>query len=86
VRRGCGLVSLWGGNMKHINLSLKLDTHFGTGVNSDLGCVLLQLGDGLDQVRVRLTPQEVDRLVGDLLGRKLEICGFDGEGVPVGAV
>lgn len=52
--------------MIHKKLSAKPSTHYGTGLNSSSMYVLLQLGDELDQVRVCLTIEEVDRLIKDL--------------------
>lgn len=52
--------------MIHKKLSAKHDTHFGTNVNCERTHVLLQLGDGMDQVRVRLTVKEVNQLIADL--------------------
>jgi len=52
--------------MKHTTLSADSDTHYGVGWNSDKTHVLLQLGEGFDQVRVRLTTEEVDRLINGL--------------------
>ena len=59
--------------MIHIRLSAKPDTHYGTNTNCDKTHVLLQLGDEMDQVRVRLTVEEVDRLIADLQKRKEEL-------------
>jgi hypothetical protein len=59
--------------MIHKNLSAKPDTHYGTNINHDKTCVLLQLGDGMEQVRVRLTAEEVDRIITDLQNRKEEL-------------
>jgi hypothetical protein len=52
--------------MVHKQLSAKPDTHYGTSINYDKTHVLLQLGDEIDQVRVRLTASEVDQLITDL--------------------
>lgn len=59
--------------MIHKRLSAKPDTHYGTNVNHDRTHVLLQLGDEMEQVRVRLTPEEVDQVIADLQKRKEEL-------------
>jgi hypothetical protein len=52
--------------MIHKKLSSKPDTHYGTNINADKSHILLQLGDGLDQVRVKLTEKEVNQIIHNL--------------------
>ena len=47
--------------------------HYGINVNADKTHVLLQLGDKMDQIRVKLTPEEVDQIIANLKIRKEEI-------------
>lgn len=49
------------------------EQHYGVNVNFDRTHVLLQLGDESDQVRVRLTPDEVDEIIAELQKKKKEI-------------
>ena len=49
--------------MIHHTLKTNSEQHYGINVNYDKTCVLLQLGDGLEQVRVQLTEGEVDKVV-----------------------
>jgi hypothetical protein len=64
--------------MIHFQLSANPDTHYGTGINSSSNYILLQLGEKMDQIRVRLTIEEVDRLISHLEKRKEELlnAGF----------
>lgn len=59
--------------MIHHTLLINDEQHYGVNVNHDKSCVLLQLGDGLEQVRVQLTGSEVDKIVFLLLQKKKEI-------------
>lgn len=59
--------------MIHRNLSTKKEQHFATNINSVKTRVLLQLGDGMEQVRVQLTVREVDELIADLQQRKADL-------------
>lgn len=59
--------------MIHKKLSAKPDTHYGININVDRTHVLLQLGDEMDQVRIRLTYEEVDKLIKDLQRCQKEI-------------
>lgn len=59
--------------MIHKKLSAKPDTYYGTSINTNKTHVLLQLGDEMDQVRTRLTYEEVDQLIKDLQRYQKEI-------------
>lgn len=49
------------------------EQHYGVNSNCDKNRVLLQLGDGMEQVRVQLTADEVDQLITHLQHRRDEI-------------
>lgn len=62
--------------MIHKHLSASLELHYGASVSHERTHVLLQLGNGMDQVRVRLTSDEVDELIADLERNKIRLCGL----------
>ena len=64
--------------MIHHTLKTNSDQHYGVNVNHDKSCVLLQLGEGFEQVRVQLTANEVDKIIliiqkAELLNSKIHI-------------
>jgi hypothetical protein len=59
--------------MIHHPLTTNKDQHYGVNINHDKTRVLLQLGDAIEQVRVQLTPEEVDCIIANLQLRKAEI-------------
>lgn len=62
--------------MIHRKLSTNPDQHYGVSINTYGEKVLLQLGDQMEQVRVQLTPKEVDELISELLEKKKKISGL----------
>ena len=42
------------------------NSHYGVGTNFGRNIVLLQIGLGMEQLRVALTSNEVDKLINDL--------------------
>ena len=57
-----------------IHKSLKAGTqYYGVNTNHDKTHVLLVTGSRMDQVRVMLTPDEVDQIIEDLQGCKEKI-------------
>lgn len=59
--------------MIHHTLTTNREQHYGVNSNCDKNRVLLQLGDGMEQVRVQLTADEVDQLITHLQHRRDEI-------------
>jgi len=59
--------------MIHHRLATNNEQHFGVNVNHEKTRVLLQLGDGMEQVRVQLTADEVDQVITHLQQRREEI-------------
>jgi hypothetical protein len=59
--------------MIHHTLTTNSEQHYGVNVNHDKSRVLLQLGDGMEQVRVQLTANEVDQIISHLQQRRDEI-------------
>lgn len=59
--------------MIHHTLKTNSDQHYGVNVNHDKSCVLLQLGEGFEQVRVQLTANEVDKIISNLQQKKEEL-------------
>jgi hypothetical protein len=65
----------YAGNMLHKKLSSvgpfgKPNYYYGVNLNHDHTRVLLQLGDDHDQVRVQLTPEEIDKICAELNQKK----------------
>jgi len=52
--------------MIHTQLSTMNNSHYGVGTNFGRSIVLLQIGLGMEQLRVGLTSNEVDKLINDL--------------------
>ena len=69
--------------MIHKKLSVNPEHHYGTNTNFEKTHVLLQLGDDREQVRVRLTPEEVDQVIADLKKRKEELMARQAIGRPL---
>lgn len=66
--------------MIHHTLKANNNQHYGINVNYDKTCVLLQLGDGFDQIRVQLTANEVDKIISHLQQKKEELNPLNNAG------
>jgi hypothetical protein len=52
--------------MIHTQLSEDVNSYYGVGVNWDKDKVLLQLGCGIQQLRLGFTNKQIDKLIDDL--------------------
>jgi hypothetical protein len=55
-----------GKTMIHTQLRKDVNSYYGVGVNYDRDRVLLQLGCGMEQLRVGFTYEQIDKLIDDL--------------------